>query len=237
MPCATFGPVASQPVRAAAGSSRRAEPSRIDWARHAQVALGPPGPFAQLRLAYRKFLKLEEHRVRLAHPVRLRRLPGGEPAVRTVRLVLRTCSRASWPDGGPVRTPIRTRRSRCWPWGATGRHELNPFSDIDIVFIHPDAPKAAVAPLEEAIIQILVALSELGIELGSQSTFSISQAVETANADMRTKTSFLQSRLLAGMRLLRAVAEGIWLAASADGRGVMWPGAWKIRRSATVGTV
>lgn len=82
--------------------------------------------------------------------------------------------------------------------GGYGRRELNPFSDIDIVFIHPDAPPSAVAPLEEAIVEILTALSELGIELGSQSTFSLSEAVQTANADMRTKTSLLQSRLLAG---------------------------------------
>src|SRR5262249_8259271 len=80
--------------------------------------------------------------------------------------------------------------------GGYGRGELNPFSDIDVMLLHKES-KAISPDLEELVEQVHYLLWDSGYKFG-HSTRSIKEAIAEANHDMRTKTSMLESRFLAG---------------------------------------
>jgi [protein-PII] uridylyltransferase len=146
--------------------------------------------------AYRRFRRLEEHRLRL----RISSGAGGREVVRQRsdlvdillrRLFAQVCSshlgRAK-PDG-----------LACAAFGGYGRREMNPFSDVDIMFLHassrPDHGES------EAIQEIIRTLWDIGFKVG-HSVRSIPEAISQANGDLQTKTSMLESRWLAGDREL-----------------------------------
>ncbi len=82
-------------------------------------------------------------------------------------------------------------------FGGYGRREMNPFSDVDIMFIHRQ--KNPSPHWEEVIRRTLVTLWDLGFKVG-HSVRSISQAIQQANADLLIKTSMLECRFLSGDR-------------------------------------
>ncbi|MGH8048656.1 MAG: [protein-PII] uridylyltransferase, partial [Chthoniobacterales bacterium] len=82
-------------------------------------------------------------------------------------------------------------------FGGYGRRELNPFSDIDIMFL-VDRGKPS-PQLEDVIRQTLTGLWDLGFKVG-HSTRSVAQAIKAANDDMITKTSMIECRYLLGDR-------------------------------------
>jgi [protein-PII] uridylyltransferase len=168
---------------------------------HAESRLAPTGttrPTEVLPL-YKKFLKVEEHRLRLRHQA-----GGGgrEICARRAELVdvlLRyafgAASSAAAPRKGEPEVPLALIAL-----GGYGRGELNPFSDIDVMLLHRQG--AEISPeLKEMVNQILYLLWDSGFKVG-HSTRSIKEAIAQANADMRTKTAMLEARSLAGDREL-----------------------------------
>jgi [protein-PII] uridylyltransferase len=83
--------------------------------------------------------------------------------------------------------------------GGYGRGELNPFSDIDIMFLFPSKVKlGAVKPLQEHLVnEILYLLWDCGLKVG-HSTRTVDDVFAEAKKDMQTKTALLESRLVAG---------------------------------------
>src|SRR5467141_5290922 len=158
------------------------------------AATGTKRPTEVLPL-YKKFLKVEEHRLRLNHQA-----GGGgrEICARRAELVdvlLRYVfggAAATTRGNGEPRVPLALIAL-----GGYGRGELNPFSDIDVMLLH--GPKAGkVSPyIEQVMEQILYLLWDIGFKVG-HSTRSIKEAIAQANRDMRTKTAMLESRYLAG---------------------------------------
>ncbi len=146
--------------------------------------------------AYQRFRRLEEHRLRL----RISSGAGGREVVRQRsdlvdilfrRIFAQVCAEQFGkpkPDGFAVVA-----------FGGYGRREMNPFSDVDIMFLHagskPDAKEAA------AVQEIIRLLWDTGFKVGS-SVRSVREAIAQANADLQTKTSMLESRWLAGDREL-----------------------------------
>jgi len=164
---------------------------------HAESRLGATGtrrPTEVLPL-YKKFLKVEEHRLRLNHQA-----GGGgrEICARRAELIdvlLRYVfggAAATARGNGEPKIPLALIAL-----GGYGRGELNPFSDIDVMLLH-DQRAAEISPdLEEMVNQILYLLWDSGFKVG-HSTRSIKEAIAQANRDMRTKTAMLESRFLAG---------------------------------------
>ncbi|MBV9272556.1 MAG: [protein-PII] uridylyltransferase [Verrucomicrobia bacterium] len=147
---------------------------------------------------YKKFLKLEEHRLRLKHYSGA----GGLEVVRDRATLLDVVIRHFFE--GAVEFSSLTGQNppmAVLAIGGYGRGELNPYSDIDILFLHETAkiqPGAA-----EVIEQILYMLWDVGFKVGHASR-SIGEAIRFANSDVLTKTSLLESRYLAGNRNLFA---------------------------------
>jgi [protein-PII] uridylyltransferase len=164
---------------------------------HAESRLAATGtrrPTEVLPL-YRKFLKVEEHRLRLKHQA-----DGGgrEICARRAELVdilLRYVfggAAATTRGNGEPSVPLALIAL-----GGYGRGELNPFSDIDVMLLHHQGTKGISPDIEEMVNQVLYLLWDSGFKVG-HSTRSVKEAIAQANRDMRTKTAMLESRCLAG---------------------------------------
>src|SRR4051794_39130032 len=164
---------------------------------HAEQQLLAKGPASSNDLLglYKKFLKIENPRIRLRH------YSGGGgreicgQLATLVDIVLRHLLENAVNSGNGSHPPLP--KLALVAIGGYGRGELNPFSDIDIMFLHPDSVKQVGGPFSEVIHQILYMLWDVGFKVG-HSTRSISEATKQANADMLSKTSLLEARLVAG---------------------------------------
>ncbi len=164
---------------------------------HAEQQLLSQGKLnsAELLSLYKKFLKIENHRIRLKH------YSGGGgretcgQSASLVDIVIRhLLTAALHADPTTTGRPVKLALVAI---GGYGRGELNPFSDVDIMFLYPDAPKKIDPRTNEIVQAILYMLWDIGFKVG-HSTRSISGAITQANADMLSKTSLLESRLVAG---------------------------------------
>ncbi|PYJ07124.1 MAG: [protein-PII] uridylyltransferase [Verrucomicrobia bacterium] len=158
------------------------------------VSTGSKKPTEALSV-YKKFLRIEEHRLRLNH-----QSGGGGRAICALRVelidvVLRHIFSAAArfaQSKGVLPTPLTAVAL-----GGYGRGELNPFSDVDVMFLH-DQNGSGISPYAGQVIeQILYLLWDIGFKVG-HSTRSIPEAISLANTDMLTKTAMLESRQLAG---------------------------------------
>lgn len=151
---------------------------------------------AESLAAFQRFRRLEEHRLRL----RISSGAGGREVVRQRselvdilfrRLFAQVCEHTmgkAKPDGFVVAA-----------FGGYGRREMNPFSDVDIMFLHAGRKTT---PQETAAVQeIIRMLWDIGFKVG-HSVRSVPEAIAQANGDLQTKTSMLESRYLCGDREL-----------------------------------
>ncbi len=141
---------------------------------------------------YKKFLKIEEHRLRLKHYSGA----GGLEIVRDRAALLDIVLRHLFEGAmeGSVYAD-RTPPVALLAIGGYGRGELSPYSDVDILFLHDSARIASEGA--EVIEQVLYMLWDVGFKVG-HATRSIDEAIKLANSDVLTKTSLLESRFLAG---------------------------------------
>lgn len=85
-------------------------------------------------------------------------------------------------------------------YGGYGRGELNPFSDIDIMFLHDGRLAAGPKPsplLTQFTEGVLYPLYDLGLKVG-HSTRSPQECALAANSEMEIKTAMIEARLLWG---------------------------------------
>jgi [protein-PII] uridylyltransferase len=153
---------------------------------------------------YKKFLKIEEHRLRLRHHAGGggREICAGRAELIDVLLrhVFRQ-ARAGAPKGSTGGSVA------LMALGGYGRRELNPFSDVDVMFLHRQKAARVSSELGELVEQVLYLLWDIGFKVG-HSTRSIKEAITQANSDMLTKTSMLEARFLAGdTHLVRSFRE------------------------------
>ncbi len=158
------------------------------------AATGAQRPTEVLPL-YKKFLKVEEHRLRLKHQaghggreICTHRADLVDVLLRYVFEAASTATRPEEASGGPLALIAL---------GGYGRGELNPFSDIDVMLLHRQGARKISPHIEEMVEQVLYLLWDSGFKVG-HSTRSIKEAIAQANRDMLTKTAMLESRFLAG---------------------------------------
>ena len=165
-------------------------------------------PTDQLTL-YRKFLKLEEHRLKLEHA------HGGggrdlcEKRADVITVVLRHIWTSAWETHrkSHLDTPPRITLLAV---GGFGRGELNPYSDIDILFLHPTDGAKITAQVNDIVQHVLYMLWDIGFQVG-HATRTMSEVIAQANADLRTKTSLLESHYICGDEALYSEFEKTFL--------------------------
>jgi [protein-PII] uridylyltransferase len=78
--------------------------------------------------------------------------------------------------------------------GGTGRGEMAPFSDLDLMFLTADKPSPAQAKAVEAFLHLMW---ELKLKVG-HSVRSMDELIALAKTDMTVRTAFLEARLVWG---------------------------------------
>ncbi|HZM04857.1 MAG TPA: [protein-PII] uridylyltransferase [Candidatus Saccharimonadales bacterium] len=84
--------------------------------------------------------------------------------------------------------------------GGYGRAELNPHSDIDILFLHESdmVSQGKARPALSALVDgLLYTLWDLGLKVG-HSVRSVDDCVKEANSEMQSKTALIEARLITG---------------------------------------
>lgn len=166
---------------------------------HAEKQLAAKGKqnSAELLQLYKRFLKIENHRLQLRHYAGGGGREIAQQRANLVDIVLRHLFASS--TGVSSRNPELAGFSLV-AIGGYGRGELNPFSDVDIMFLH-GSDKGKEEQLNKIVEQVLYMLWDIGFKVG-HSTRTVDAAIEQANADMLSKTSLLEARFVAGDRAL-----------------------------------
>jgi [protein-PII] uridylyltransferase len=148
---------------------------------------------------YKNFLKVETHRLKMLH----RAGADGREICRArsamIDLVLRSILQGVQ-QASPqlaMEPPVVLTLVAI---GGYGRAELNPHSDIDIMFLHESdmvrEGKASPA-LAQLVDGTLYTLWDLGLKIG-HSVRSIDDCVKVANNDMQSKTALIEARRIIG---------------------------------------
>lgn len=170
---------------------------------HAEQQLAVQGKesAAELLALYKRFLKIENHRLRLRHYAGGSGSEIAEQRASLVDIVLRHLFDAAVAKAPPDGPAPGARGLSLVAIGGFGRGELNPFSDVDIMFLHASSMREVTPQWNEIIQLILYMLWDIGFKVG-HSTRSIAGAVKQANIDMLSKTSLLEARHVAGDKKL-----------------------------------
>src|SRR5436309_1345044 len=151
----------------------------------------PPNRQPSQELArYKNFLKVESHRLKILH----RAGGGGREICQARAALIDMLLRYMW---DAVKASFTPQSQKEFPQiglvaiGGYGRAELNPFSDIDFMFLHAGQVVAGSKPLpylSKMMDGILYPLWDLGLKVG-YSVRSVEDAVQAAQDDMQSKTS------------------------------------------------
>jgi [protein-PII] uridylyltransferase len=171
---------------------------KIETDAEARLNLSPESSASEKLEAYKNFLKVETHRLKMQHRAGM----GGCQVCRGRATILDVLLRHLWDNARATLSPqaqLEFPAMALVAIGGYGRAELNPHSDIDFMFLH-DGQIAANRPLphlSKVIDGVLYPLWDVGLKVG-HSVRSIDDCVTVANSDMQSKTSLIESRLIIG---------------------------------------
>ncbi len=184
----------------------------------------PPGREAAQELPrFRAFIKEATHRIKLAH-----QNGAGGLAVCHARSALADCViRALW--AAAVNT-LSAQARKEFPaiavvaLGGYGRGELNPYSDIDLLFLHEGQVAGYAKPLpvlDKILNGVWLPLFDLGLKPG-HAVRTIAECVAAANDKdderrIETRTSLIEARLIIGDEKLFAKFQKTVLAKCVEG--------------------
>ncbi len=98
----------------------------------------------------------------------------------------------------PATNPTAGERLSVVATGGYGRGEMAPFSDVDLLFLHP----YKVTPWGESVVEyMLYMLWDLGLKVG-HATRSVDHCMRMARADITIRTALLESRYIWGDQAL-----------------------------------
>lgn len=171
----------------------------------ARLTLAPGRAADQDRSRLRTFLKVETHRLKLAH----RNGASGVVICQARAAILDHVIRHLWEA---VLAGLSAQAREEFPpiavvaLGGYGRGELNPHSDIDLMFLHEGQVVAhrtkPLPPLERIMDGVWLPLFDLGLKPG-HSVRTVAECVAAANdksdpRSVETKTSLIEARLIVG---------------------------------------
>lgn len=153
---------------------------------------------------YKAFLKVESHRLKLMH----RAGAGGGQVCRARALLVDVLVEHLWKI---AKGSLSAQAQKEFPplalvaLGGYGRGELNPLSDLDIMFLHYGQVVVGTKPLPslaKVMDGILTPLWDLGFKVG-HTVRTIADCVEAANSktdpkSMESKTALIEARLVVG---------------------------------------
>jgi [protein-PII] uridylyltransferase len=172
---------------------------KIEASAAARLVLPPKAQPAQELARYKRFLKIETHRLKMMH----RAGGSGREICRARAAMLDVLLRhilEGVKNASPVLAGVPMPVMALVAIGGYGRAELNPHSDIDIMFLHDGAmlvrgkPRPSLAALVDGL---LYTLWDLGFKVG-HSVRSVEDCVSVANSDMQSKTSLIEARRILG---------------------------------------
>jgi [protein-PII] uridylyltransferase len=147
---------------------------------------------------YRRFLKLEEERILLGHNSGDGGLESAGKRADLFSVVLAHLFEAALANAeqthGIARGEVRLAMLAV---GGFGRGQLAPGSDIDLLFLYESRGSGRGRFVEDAIQQVLYLLWDVGAKVGHASR-TVDEAIRQGIADLRTRTTYLETRLLAG---------------------------------------
>src|SRR5439155_5278227 len=165
---------------------------KIEASAAERLPLPPSRQPSQELARYKNFLKVESHRLKMLH----RAGAGGREICRARAAVLDLLLRYMLDS---LKTNVRVESKSAQPdfalvaIGGYGRGELNPQSDIDILFLHSgdivSTARCRPEPYLSALTDgLLYPLLDSGIKVG-HTVRTIDDCVKVANSDMQSKTS------------------------------------------------
>ncbi len=178
----------------------------------ARLVLSPGVLPAQELARCQKFLKVESHRLKIWH----RAGAGGRAVCQGRAALTDIVLRHLW---GASKSCLSAQAQKEFPslalvaLGGYGRAELNPQSDIDVMFLHDGQVAASSKPLPhlaKLIDGILYPLWDLGFKIG-HSVRTLADCVAVANREMQSKTSLIEARLITGeQKLFDKLQKSVW---------------------------
>jgi [protein-PII] uridylyltransferase len=169
--------------------------------------LAQPG---EERARCRQYLRVLTHLLKMRHRAGASGLAICHARARVLDLLL--CHIV---NGLVQAAPLAPRQaSPRWALAATGgygRAELNPFSDLDVMFLHDRSRISRVnpPPFLEAITGGLI--FDVGLKVGF-AVRNLDDCVELANRDMQSKTALIEARLICGDEALFDKLQQVLLA-------------------------
>jgi [protein-PII] uridylyltransferase len=175
----------------------------------APLAAALEGDDAELLDSLRRYVRLETERLRMRHRLGLGGAEIANARSYQVDLVVQRACRAAAEEAGPG---AQAELSGCAvvALGGYGRAELAPYSDVDLLFLHPEGASAAVTAFVERALQLLW---DAGLAVG-HSFRSPEECVAEARDDLHSRTALTEARLVGGSAtlfddLLTALNEGL----------------------------
>lgn len=176
---------------------------KMEQSAAAELPLPPDRLPTQELPRYKTFLKVQTHRLKIAH----RAGASGLEICRGRAAMIDLLLRHMW---DAVKRNMSAQAQREFPEialvavGGYGRAELNPCSDIDFMFLHEGQVAAASKPLPilaRLIDGILYPLWDIGLKIG-YAVRTVEDSVNAAQDDMQAKTSLIEARLITGSEAL-----------------------------------
>ncbi len=165
---------------------------------HALKALAPEPDQVQADLIkrYRTFLKKEDHRIRLQHKAGA----SGTDVCRQRSTLLDVVLHNLF--AGALEKSAAEVQVALVATGGYGRGLLNPGSDVDLLFLHPERGGRELSGRTKDVIEkVLYMLWDVGFKTG-HAVRTLKETYAQANADHQTKTALLDSRFISGDRAL-----------------------------------
>ena len=168
--------------------------------KHAQkrLAFDPGVPRSQQLPAYKRYIELENEMLKRLHKKSSSGLEVCQARAAMVDVVLENLFLSALDLYTTKHGPIPCKMSLL-ATGGYGRCELNPHSDIDILFLYPEKIVANNFDLFQEVLteEILYPLWDFGWKIGHASR-NTQEVIQEAKKEIRSKNAILESRMVCG---------------------------------------